>query len=67
MQIYANLCKFMQIYANESRDLLLKILIQQNLSMYINSEKRCLNRKKQMYANLCKFMQMSYVTYFLKI
>ena len=57
----------MQIYANESRDLLLKILIQQNLSMYINSEKRCLNRKKQMYANLCKFMQMSYVTYFLKI
>ena len=57
MQIYANLGKFRQIYANELRDLLLKIWLQQNLSMYINSEKRCLNRYKQMYAahaNLCK-------------
>ena len=56
-QIKIHLCNFMQIYANESRDLLLKKWLQQNLSMYINSEKRCLNRYKQMYAayaNLCK-------------
>ena len=56
-QITINVCNFMQIYANELRDLLLTIWLHQNLSMYINSEKRCLNRYKQMYAayeNLCK-------------
>ena len=30
-QIKINVCIFMQIYANESRDLLLKIWLQQNL------------------------------------